>query len=73
MDIASKKLELMDCVLRLDEAGLTALINLKNEIDGNIVAHDGNGNPLTLEQYRAKADRGLKDCEEGRFMTDDEL
>jgi len=73
MDIASKKLELIEWVLHQDEAGLNAILNLKKDLEKEVVAYDANGNALTLEQYKLKADRGLLDFNEGRFMSEDDL
>lgn len=84
MDIAVKKLELLDWVMHLsDNAMFEKLLALKeeseeiayygNESDDEIVGYTVLGEPLNIEQYKAKADKGAKDIEEGRYMTDEEL
>lgn len=74
MDIAVKKLELLDWVMHLnDDAMFEKLLALKQEDENKIVAFTASGEPLTLEQYKAKADKGMRDIEEGRYMTHEEL
>jgi len=77
MDIAVTKLELLDWVMHLrDEDMFKKLLALKaatRENKEEIVGYTVLGEPLNTEQYKARADKGLKDIEEGRYMTDDEL
>ncbi|AWH84080.1 hypothetical protein HYN59_02675 [Flavobacterium album] len=74
MDIAAKKLELLDWVMHLrDNAMFEKLLALKAETDQEIVAYTVSGEPLTLEQYKAKIDKGMRDIQEGRYMTHEEL
>ena len=76
MDIAVTKLELLDWVMHLrSEDMFKKLLALKAEASeyDEIVGYTVLGEPLNIEQYKAKADKGLKDIEEGRYMTDDEL
>ena len=74
MDIAVKKLELIDWLMHLkDEAKLEKLLSFKEEMEDGIVAYDAVGEPMNIDQYKAKIDRGVKDFEEGRYMSGDEL
>lgn len=74
MDIAAKKLELLDWIMHLrDNAMFEKLLALKAESEEKIVAYTVKGEPLTLEQYKAKIDKGMRDIEEGRYMTHEEL
>lgn len=76
MDIAVTKLELLDWVMHLsNESTFEKLLALKAEIseEEDIVAYSALGEPLDVNKYKAKADKGLNDIKEGNFMTDDEL
>jgi len=76
MDIAVTKLELLDWVLHLsNKATFEKLLALKAETtdDEVIVAYSSLGEPLNVNEYKAKADKGLEDIREGNFMTDNEL
>jgi predicted transcriptional regulator len=75
MNIAVEKLRLLDLVMHLnDEAKVVKLIDIIVGMENkDVVAYSALGEPLNIDQYKTKADKGLKDIEEGRFMTDDEL
>ena len=74
MDIAVTKLELLDWVMHLkDEAKVVKLLAFKADLERDAVAYTALGEPLNIDQYKAKADKGLTDIKEGRYMTDDEL
>ncbi|KGO91435.1 hypothetical protein [Flavobacterium subsaxonicum] len=74
MDIAVTKLEILDWIMHLrDQAKVEKVLALKAEMENEIVAYNAVGEPLNINEYKAKADKGLKDIEEGRYMTDDEL
>jgi len=73
---ATKKLEVLDWVLHLnDEAVFNKLLAIKNSpYDANkIVGYTVLGEPLNIEQYRAKVNQGLKDIEEGRVTSHEDL
>jgi predicted transcriptional regulator len=73
---AAKKLEVLDWVMHLnDEAVFNRLLAIKEDpyTANKIVGYTVLGEPMTREQYYAKLERGEKDIDEGRFMTDDEL
>lgn len=38
-----------------------------------IVAYDASGLPLTLEEFKAKIERGIEDFKNGRYMSAEEL
>lgn len=74
MDVAVKKLELIDWLMHLkDESKLERLLTFKEEMEDGIVAYNAVGEPMDINQYKAKIDRGMKDYEEGRFMSGDDL
>lgn len=45
---------------------------MENDLN-KIVAYDATGQPLTLEEYKAKIERGVEDLKNGRYMTAEEL
>jgi len=76
MDIAVTKLELLDWVMHLsNKATFEKLLALKAEAlyNDEIVGYTVLGEPLNSDEYKAKADKGLKQIQEGNYMTDDEL
>jgi predicted transcriptional regulator len=74
MDVAVKKLELIDWLMHLkDEAKLERLLNIKAEMDESIVAYNAVGEPMDINQYKAKIEKGVQDWKEGRFMSGDDL
>ena len=74
MDVAVKKLELIDWLMHLkDESKLEKLLTFKEEMEDGIVAYNAVGEPMDIHQYKTKLDRGVKDREEGRYMTGDDL
>lgn len=73
---AAKKLEILDWVMHLDdEAVFNKLLDIKQNSHNNdyIVAYSAVGEPLNIEQYKTKADKGIKDIEEGRVTSHDDL
>ncbi|MHA3786919.1 hypothetical protein ACX0HA_01815 [Flavobacterium hauense] len=74
MDIAVKKLELIDWLMHLkDEAKLERLLDFKAEMEEGIVAYSAVGVPMDINQYKAKLEKGSNDIKNGNYMTDDEL
>ena len=74
MDVAVKKLELIDWLMHLkDESKLERLLTFKEEMEDGIVAYNAVGEPMDINQYKTKIDRGMKDYEEGRYMSGDDL
>jgi len=59
MDIAVKKLELLDWIMHLeDTAVFKKLLEMKEYThDNNIVGYTVLGEPLNIEQYNAKIER----------------
>jgi hypothetical protein len=52
MDIAAKKIELMDWLLHInDESKLNKIIALKSVLDKEVVAHTISGYPIDKEEY----------------------
>ncbi len=73
---AAKKLEVLDWVMHLnDEAVFNKLLAIKDSPynENEIVAYSAMGEPLNIEQYRAKVNQGLKDIEEGRVTSHEDL
>lgn len=74
MDVAVKKLELIDWLMHLkDEAKLEKLLDFKAEMEEGIVAYNAVGEPMDINQYKAKLEKGSNDIKNGNYMTDDEL
>lgn len=74
MDVAVKKLELIDWLMHLkDESKLERLLTFKEEMEDGIVAYNAVGEPMDINQYKAKIDRGMKDYEEGCYMSGGDL
>lgn len=74
MDVAVKKLELIDWLMHLkDESKLERLLTFKEEMEDGIIAYNAVGEPMDINQYKAKIDRGMKDYKEGRYMSGDDL
>jgi hypothetical protein len=52
MDIAARKIELMDWLLHInDESKLKKIIALKSVLDNEVVAHTISGYPIDKEEY----------------------
>ena len=75
MDIAVTKLKLLDLVMHLnDEAKVAKLIDIIVGMENNdVVAYTALGEPLNIDQYKAHVKEGLKDIEEGRVTSHDDL
>jgi predicted transcriptional regulator len=73
---AAKKLEILDWVMHLtDETVFNKLLDIKNDARNKdeVVAYTVLGEPLNLEQYKAKAEEGINDIREGRITSHDDL
>lgn len=73
---AAKKLEVLDWVLHLeDDTVFNKLLAIKQKHynSNDAVAYTALGEPLNIEQYRTKAEKGLTDIKEGRYQTQEEL
>jgi predicted transcriptional regulator len=80
MDIAVKKLELLDWIMHLrDNAMFEKLLALKAGSEEHIydekdiVGYNALGEPLDANAYRAHVNEGLKDMREGRVTSHDDL
>ncbi len=74
----AERLEMLDWLLHLED---NTIIEKLRELKAgaklypqdDTVGHTVLGEPLTREQYYTKLERGEKDIDEGRYMTDEEL
>jgi predicted transcriptional regulator len=74
----AERLEMLDWLIHLKD---TAIIEKLRELKAGTkpypqdetVGYTVLGEPLTREQYYTKLERGEKDIDEGRYMTDREL
>ena len=52
MDLAAKKIELMDWLLQInDESKIKKIIALKSVLDNEVVAHTVSGYPIDKQEY----------------------
>ena len=74
MDIALKKLELMDWLLHIkDEGKLQKLIAFKTILDEEVVAHTANGYPVTKEEYINLVREADDRIASGKYVTLEDL
>ncbi len=74
MDIASKKLELLDWLLHLkDENKLKKLIAFKSIIDNEVVAHTISGYPIDKQEYIDMVNEADERISSGKFITIEDL
>ena len=74
MDNPTLKLELLDWLMHLeDEVKIKQIINIKDEIDEDIVAYTVSGKPLTKTEYVQEIEKGFDDIKAGRFKTHQQI
>ncbi|MEL1245580.1 hypothetical protein AAEO56_14995 [Flavobacterium sp. DGU11] len=74
MDIAAKKLELLDWIMHLrDNAMFEKLLALKAESEDGTAAYSSVAEPLDANAYRAHVNEGLKGAREGRTTSHDDF
>jgi hypothetical protein len=74
MDIAAKKLELMDWLLHLeDESKLRQVIAFKANMETDIVAYHVKGYPITREEYIGKVQEADERISSGKSTTMEDL
>ncbi len=75
MDIAVKKLELLDWIMHLEDTAMfRKLLAMKEETEQeDIVAYSSVGEPLDANAYRTHVEEGLKDAKEGRVTSHDDF
>ena len=76
MNIAERKIKLVEKILRLDEENVARFEEiLENESleSSTIVAHTINGRAISLQEYRKKNERAVAGYAEGKFKTSEEL
>lgn len=74
MDIQATKLELMQYLL--EEKNVSVLNRIKDiftKENADIVAYTTSGEPVNLNQYKAKIKRGLDDVKAGRITSSKDL
>ena len=74
MDIAAKKIELMDWLLHItDESKLRKIIALKSVLDKEVVAHTISGYPVDKEEYINMVKEADERISSGKYTTIEEL
>ena len=74
MDIAAKKLELLDWLLHIkDESKLEKIIALKSVLDSEVVAHTISGYPVDKAEYINMVKEADERISSGKFTTIEDL
>ena len=74
MDIAARKMELMDWLLHInDESKLKKIIDLKSILDKEVVAHTISGYPIDKEEYINMVKEADARISSGKFTTIEDL
>lgn len=74
MDIAAKKMELMDWLLHInDESKLKKIIALKSNLDKEVVAHTISGYPVDKEEYIKMVKEADERISSGKYTTSEDL
>lgn len=74
MNIASKKIELMDWLLHIeDEVKLKKIIALKSVLDKEVVAHTISGYPIDTVEYISMVKEADARISSGKFTTIEDL
>lgn len=74
MDIAARKMELMDWLLHIkDESKLKKIIDLKSILDKEVVAHTISGYPIDNEEYINMIKEADERTTSGRYTTSEDL
>jgi hypothetical protein len=74
MDIASKKIELMDWLLHInDESKLNKILALKSVLDKAVVAHTISGYPVDRQEYIQMVKEADERISSGKFTTIEDL
>ena len=70
MDIAAKKIELMDWLLHIDdESKLKKIIALKSVLDQQVVAHTISGYPVDKQEYVSMVKESDERISSGKYTT----
>lgn len=74
MDIAAKKIELLDWLLHInDESKLKKIMALKTILDKDAVAHTVNGYPVDKEEYISMVKEADERITSGNYTTIEDL
>ena len=74
MDIAAKKIELMDWLLHInDESKLKKIIALNSVLDQKVVAHTISGYPIDKEEYVAMVKEADERISSGQYTMIEDL
>ncbi len=74
MDIAAKKIELMDWLLHInDESKLKKIIALKSVLDNEAVAHTISGYPVDKQEYINMVKEADERIASGNYTTIEDL
>ncbi|TDD97294.1 hypothetical protein [Flavobacterium cellulosilyticum] len=74
MDIAARKMELVDWLLRIDdESKIKKIIALKSVLDKEVVAHTISGYPVDKEEYINMIKEADERIASGKYTTIEDL
>jgi uncharacterized protein YihD (DUF1040 family) len=74
MNIAAKKIELMDWLLHInDESRLKRVLAFKTTLDEEIIAYDIKGNPVSKDEYINMVHKADESISSGKYTTVDDL
>ena len=74
MDIAARKMELVDWLLHMnDESKLKKIIALKSVLDNEVVAHTISGYPVDKEEYINMIKEADERISSGKYTTIEDL
>ncbi|MGL2964870.1 hypothetical protein ACSVH2_13690 [Flavobacterium sp. RSB2_4_14] len=74
MDIAAKKIELMDWLLHInDESKLKKILALKSILDKEVVAHTISGYPVDKQEYIQLVKEADERISSGKYTTIEDL
>ncbi|MEC4049760.1 hypothetical protein OX284_010005 [Flavobacterium sp. SUN046] len=74
MDIAAKKIELMDWLLQIDdEILINKIIALKSVLDNQVVGHSIKGYPIDRQEYVNLVKEADERVDSGDFTTIEDL
>ena len=74
MDIAARKMELVDWLLHInDESKLEKIIALKSVLDKEVVAHTISGYPVDKEEYINRIEEADERISSGKYTTIEDL
>lgn len=74
MDLAARKMELVDWLLHInDESKLKKILALKSVLDKEVVAHTVSGYPVDKEEYINRIEEADERISSGKYTTIEDL